>query len=66
MSLSAMTGESKRWRDMAEEARAKGEAMKDEVARRTMKKVAEVYDRLAGRGDNPPPLAKVPEQGAGR
>jgi hypothetical protein len=43
--------ESKRWRGMAAEARAKAETMKDPIARETMLKVASLYDDLAVRAE---------------
>jgi hypothetical protein len=37
------------WRDRAEEVRASAEAMHDPVARQTLLKIAEEYERLAER-----------------
>ena len=53
MPLSANDFEAGRWRQMAEAARTKGEAMTDVIARHTMETVAEMYDRLAERETAP-------------
>jgi len=39
------------WREQAKEARAKGEAMRDPVAKATMLEVAQKYEMLAERAE---------------
>jgi hypothetical protein len=41
----------KHWRDKAQEARIKGEGMRDPIARKTMQGVAHDYERLAARAE---------------
>jgi hypothetical protein len=42
----------KHWRDKAEEARIKAEEMRDAIARKTMMRVADDYERLALAAEN--------------
>ncbi len=43
--------DSKYWRERADEVRARGEAMHDPVARQTLLKIAEEYEKLAQRAE---------------
>ena len=42
----------KHWRERAEEARAHAEQISDEIARKTMLKIVEDYEKLAQRAEN--------------
>jgi hypothetical protein len=46
--------DAKRWRDRAEEARARAEQMRDPVVRQTLLKMAEEYEKLAARAERHP------------
>jgi hypothetical protein len=43
--------DAKGWRDRAEEARTHAEQMRDPIARRTLLKIAEEYEKLANKAE---------------
>ena len=43
--------DAKHWRERAEEARVHVEQMRDPIARETMRKIAEEYEKLAKRAE---------------
>jgi mannose-6-phosphate isomerase-like protein (cupin superfamily) len=58
-----MTLDAKHWRERAEEARAVAGSVKDAVARETMLKIAEDYDKLAKRAEVRERAEAMPETG---
>jgi len=47
----SFVSDTKHWRDRAEEARILAEAMRDEVSKQTMLRIAADYERLALRAE---------------